>query len=61
MEYIKKRSDADMLPAYDVLYNTLENSGHATKLNKIYNEASLELNRLLKKKNTDTNISTVYK
>ena len=32
---IKTRSDADILRAYDVLYVTLEHSGHAPKLNII--------------------------
>ena len=33
VEPIKTRSDSDMLSAYDFLYNTLENAGHAPKLN----------------------------
>ena len=37
---IKTRSDAYMLHAYDVLYEKIENSGQAPKLNIIYNEAS---------------------
>ena len=32
VEPIKTRSDTDMLCAYDVLYKTLENLGHAPKL-----------------------------
>ena len=33
VEPIKTRSDSDMLSVYDSLYNTLENAGHAPKLN----------------------------
>ena len=43
VEPIKTRSDADMLHIYDVLYEILENSGHAPKLNIMDNEASTAL------------------
>ena len=49
METIKTRSDTDMLREYDVLYYTLENAGHAPKLNMMDNKASAALQRLLKK------------
>ena len=38
-----------MLIEYDVLYDTLETTGHAQKLNIINNAASTELKKLLQK------------
>ena len=52
VEPIKTRSGADMLCAHGVLYNTLEDTGQATKLNIIENEASTELNKLFQKSRT---------
>ena len=49
VEPIKKGSVADMLRAYDVLYDTLENAGQATRLNIMDNGASAELTKLLQK------------
>ena len=49
MEPIKKRSDTDMLHAYDVLYDTLKNAGHAPKLYIVENEVSTEFKQLLQK------------
>ena len=43
VEPIKSRSDTDMLRADDVLYDTLETSGHAPKLIIMDNEASTAL------------------
>ena len=49
VEPIKTRSDADMLRAYTFVYETLENEGHAPKLNIMDNESSTVLNSLLQK------------
>ena len=38
-----------MLSAYEILYYTLENAGHATKLNMMENEVSTALKLLLQK------------
>ena len=38
VEPFKTRSDADMLHEYDVLYDTLENTGQSQKLNIMDNE-----------------------
>ena len=43
-EPIKTRSDADMLRAYYGLYETIENTGQAPKLNIMDNESSASLN-----------------
>ena len=43
VEPIKTRSDATTLRAYYVLYYTLENAGHAPKLNIMENKASTAL------------------
>ena len=45
----KKRSDADVLRAFDVSYDTLENTGQAPKLNIMENESSTVLKSLYKK------------
>ena len=55
VEPIKTRSD--MLLTNDVLYDTLENTGQAPKLNIMYNEASTALNRLLQKRGTVVQLS----
>ena len=49
VEPIQKISDAYMLRAYYVLYDTLDNSGHASKLNIIDNGASTALENNLQK------------
>ena len=49
VELIKTRSDTEIMPEYDVLYNTLENAGHAPKLNITSNEASTLLKPMLHK------------
>ena len=49
VEPIKIGSDADMLRAYDVLYNTLENTGQAPKLIITDNEASTAFKKSLQK------------
>ena len=49
-----------MLHAYDVLYHTLENTGHAPKLNIMDNKAPGALKQLLKKGESGTTISTAY-
>ena len=49
VEPTKTRSDADMLHAYDVLYDTLENAGYTPQLNILENEASTALDSLLQK------------
>ena len=41
-----------MLRSYDVLYDTLENAGHAPKLNMMENKASAEIKQLLQKRRT---------
>ena len=41
-----------MLHAYDVLYETLKNAGHAPKLYILDNELSTEFNQLLQKERT---------
>ena len=49
VEPIKTRSDAYMLRAYDLLYDTLENAAQAQKLNIMDNGASIALKCLLQK------------
>ena len=46
VEPIKTRSDAEILRAYDVLYDTLENVGQAPKFKIMENEAYKVLMRL---------------
>ena len=58
-EPIKTRSDADMFLAYDVLYDTLEKSEQAPKLNMMDNEESTALNRLFQKYNSVTISATI--
>ena len=52
VETIKTRIDTYMLRAYDVLYDTLENGGHAPKLKMMDNEAPAALTQLLQKRMT---------
>ena len=56
---IKTRSDADMLRAYDVLYDTLEKAEQAPKLNMMDNKESTALNRLFQKYNSVTISATI--
>ena len=47
VEPIKSRSDSDILRSYDLLYYTLETTGHATKMNIMENEESTDLKLFL--------------
>ena len=49
VEAIKTGNDVDMVRKYVVLYDTLEYSGQATKLNIMDNEASTALRDCCKK------------
>ena len=53
-------SAAYILRVYDVLYDILEKAGHATKLNIMYNEASIALQQLSQKKDSGTTGTTAY-
>ena len=60
MEPIKRRSDTGMLRAYDVLYDTLENAGHARNLNIMDNKAPTALNRLLQEIRTVVQLAPLH-
>ena len=49
---IKLRSDSDILRANYILYDTLETTIYAPKLNTMHNDASKELKQLLQKRKT---------
>ena len=56
----KSRSDTDILYAYDTLYEKLETTGYAPKLNIMKNEASNALKRLLRKMKTVFQLARPY-
>ena len=55
-----KISDTDMLRAYDVLYDTLENAGHVPKLKIMDNKSSTALKGLLQKRIAVVQLATLH-